>query len=123
MRANRDELPILFGADPAAIRGADGGDLRSLILTLPAGTDLTPLLKGLPGDLCPCPHWGYLIKGRVLVTYADSEEVLQAGDLFYLPPGHTALVEEDAEIVEFSPPAQHEPVMDVVRHNALAATA
>ena len=20
---------------------------------------------GLPDDLCPCPHWGYMIKGRV----------------------------------------------------------
>ena len=24
----------------------------------------TPLVKGLPGDACPCPHWGYVVKGR-----------------------------------------------------------
>jgi hypothetical protein len=122
LRANRDELPILFGADPAAIRGADWGDLRSLIISLPAGTDLAPLLKGLPGDLCPCPHWGYLVKGRLRVTYADTGEIVEAGDLFYLPPGHTAFVEEDAEIVEFSRPVEHQPVMEVVRRNALTAT-
>jgi hypothetical protein len=118
MRATRDELPILFGEDPAAIRGAEWGDLRSMIVSLPAGTDLTPLLRGLPNDLCPCPHWGYMLKGRMRVIYADGEEILQAGDLFYLPPGRTPLVEEDTEFVEFSRPAEHQAVLD---HVALAA--
>ena len=123
MRASRDELPILFGSDPAAIRGADWGDLRAMVISLPAGTDLAPLLKGLPGDLCPCPHWGYVIKGRIRMRYADREEVLGAGDLFYWPPGHTPLVEEDVEFVEFSAPAEHDAVLDVVKRNAVAAPA
>ncbi len=123
MRATRDELPILFGADPAAIRGGDWGEMRCLILSLPAGTDLTPLLAGLPNNLCPCPHWGYLLKGRVQVSYADGSEVLLAGDLFYLPPGHTAFVDEDAEIIEFSRPHEHESVLAIVKRNAAAATA
>jgi hypothetical protein len=25
--------------------------------------DATPFLKGLPGDRCPCPHWGYGVQG------------------------------------------------------------
>jgi hypothetical protein len=112
MHATRDELPILFGSDPAAIRGADWGDLRAMVITLPAGTDLAPLLQGLPDDLCPCPHWGYILKGRIRVRYADGEETLQAGALFYLPPGHTPLVEEDIEFVEFSRPAEFQPVLD-----------
>ena len=123
MRATRDELPILFGADPATARGADWGDLRSMVISLPTGTDLTPLLQGLPNNLCSCPHWGYVTKGRMRVTYADGEELLQAGDLFYLPPGHTALVEEDVEFVEFGRPAEHDPVMDVVKRNAAAGAA
>jgi hypothetical protein len=117
MRATRDELEILFGEDPATIRGVDWGDLRAMIISLPAGTDLAPLLQGLPNDLCPCPHWGYIIKGRIRMTYADGEEFLRAGDLFYLPPGHTPFVEEDVEFVEFSPPAEHEAVLDVVKRN------
>ena len=32
---------------------------------LPAGADLRPATKGLPDDLCPCPHWGYMLEGRV----------------------------------------------------------
>ena len=123
MRANRDELPILFGEDPAVIRGADWGGMRSMIVSLPAGTDdLAPLLKGLPGDLCTCPHWIYVIKGRSRVTYADgSEEITKAGDLCYLPPGHTAVIEEDIEFVEFSRPAEIQPVLDHIAHVAAGA--
>jgi hypothetical protein len=122
MRASRNELPLLFGEDPAAIRGADWGGLRSMIVSLPAGTDLAPLLKGLPNDLCPCPHWIYVIKGRSRVTYADgSEEIHKAGDLCYLPPGHTAVVEEDMEFVEFSSPAEHQPVLDHIARVAAGA--
>jgi hypothetical protein len=115
MRASRDELPELLGA---AIRGTDWGDLRSAIVSLPAGTDVAPLLKGLPDDLCPCPHWGYVIKGQLRVIYADRQEVLRAGDVYYMPPAHSAVVEEDYEGIEFSPSAGHEQVLDVVKRNA-----
>ena len=118
MRASRDELPELLGA---AVRGSDWGDLRSALVALPAGTDVTPLFKGLPGDRCSAPHWGYVIKGQVRVIYADRQEVLRAGDLFYLPSGHTAIVDEDYEAVEFSPPAAHEQVLDVIKRNAATA--
>ena len=118
MRASRNELPEVLGA---AVRATDWGDLRSIAISLPAGTDLGPLLKGLPDDLCSCPHWGYVIKGRMRVSYADSQEVLRAGDLYYLPPGHTGVVNEDFECIEFSPPAAHEQVLDVIKHNAARA--
>jgi hypothetical protein len=121
MRATRDDLPILFGEDPAAIRGADWGDLRAMVISLPAGIDLAPLLQGLPGDLCPCPHWGYVVKGRIRVRYAEGEETLQAGDLFFMPPGHAPLVEEDAEFVEFSRPSEFQPVLDHLARAAAGA--
>jgi hypothetical protein len=115
MRASRDELAELMGA---AIRAADWGDLRAIALSLPAGTDLAPLLKGLPDDLCSCPHWGYVVKGRMRVSSTNGDEDLRAGDLYFLPPGHTGVVEEDFECIEFSPPAAHEQVLDVVKRNA-----
>ena len=123
MRASRDELPLLFGAEPASVRGADWGGLRAVIVSLPAGADLGPLLTGLPNDRCPCPHWGYVIRGRMRITYADREEVVSAGDLVYMPPGHTGVVEEDFEWAEFSPPAEHDTVLEVVRRNAAASPA
>jgi hypothetical protein len=115
MRASREELPILFGDENVGIRGADWGGMRAMIVSLPAGTDLGPLLQGLPNNLCSCPHWIYVIKGRSRVTYADgSVEIGQAGDLCYLPAGHTAVIEEDIEFVEISRPHEHQPVLEHV---------
>jgi hypothetical protein len=35
--------------------------------------------------------------------FADHEEVFQAGDAFYLPPGHVPVVDAGSEFVQFSP--------------------
>src|SRR5437016_14430104 len=45
--------------------------------------DQTPLLKGLPEDRCQCPHWGYVLDGRVTYRFADHEETFETGDAFY----------------------------------------
>jgi hypothetical protein len=50
--------------------------------------DATPLLRGLADDSCQCPHWGYVLKGKLTYRFADHVEVFEAGDAFYLPPGH-----------------------------------
>ena len=65
--------------------------------------DLAPMLASLPGGNCPCPHWGYMISGRIVVSYGDRDEVVEAGDAFYLAPGHTPRAEAGAEFVQFSP--------------------
>jgi hypothetical protein len=81
--------------------------------SLGAGTDILPLLEGLEGDLCQSPHWGYLLQGKLTVTYADgTQEVSKRGDLFYWPPGHTVKVGEDAEVILFSPQYEHSKVID-----------
>jgi len=36
-----------------------------------ADADLAPLFVGLPDDRCQCPHWGYVIRGKVVFAYAD----------------------------------------------------
>ena len=59
-----------------------------------------------PGGNCSCPHWGYVVKGRVVVRYADREEALEAGDAFYMPPGHAPEAEEGTELIQFSPTEQ-----------------
>ena len=68
--------------------------------------DLAPMLSGLPGGRCPCPHWGYVLKGRMIVRYADHEEVCEAGDAFYLPPGHAPAAEAGTEFIQISPSDQ-----------------
>jgi hypothetical protein len=68
--------------------------------------DLAPLLKGLPDDRCQCPHWGYQVSGTQTVSYADREEVIEAGDAFYMPPGHTPRASAGSEFIVFSPTAE-----------------
>src|SRR5689334_23427135 len=68
--------------------------------------DLGPLLASLPSGNCSCPHWGYVLKGRMIVRYPGREEIIEAGEAFYMPPGHAPEAEEGTRIVQFSPAAQ-----------------
>lgn len=52
---------------------------------------------------CGRPHWGYVIRGVVRVAYPDHEEVISAGDAYYVAPGHIAVHLGDAELVDFGP--------------------
>ena len=80
--------------------------------------DGAPLLKGLPGDRCPCPHWGYVLKGRLTYRFADHDEVFEAGDAFYLPPGHVGIQNEPgSEYVQFSPTKELKETEEVMMKN------
>jgi hypothetical protein len=68
-----------------------------------AGTDTRPLYADLPGGACPANHYGYVLRWRARVLSGDGEEILQAGQAYHMPPGHNVIVEEDAELVEFTP--------------------
>lgn len=65
--------------------------------------DLTEAFKGMPGESCQVPHWGYVLKGRLTYRFGDHEEVFEPGDAFYVPPGHVPIVEAGAEYLQFSP--------------------
>jgi hypothetical protein len=82
--------------------------------------DATPLLKGLPGDSCQCPHWGYVLEGRLTFRFADHEEVFDAGDAFYLPPGHVPIVRAGSAYVQFSPSEDLRAVAETMAKNAEA---
>ena len=64
---------------------------------------LGPALASLPGGHCRCPHWGYLLRGRMIVHYDDHDEVIEAGHAFYMPPGHVPDADAGTEFVIFSP--------------------
>jgi hypothetical protein len=91
-------------------------------LILAAGTDIAPLLHGLPGDACQAVHWGYVLRGTALVTYTDgSSERCSTGDVFFWPAGHSVRIEEDAEIVMISPADAHGRVLDHIAAQLAAA--
>ncbi len=95
-------------------------DHEIAILELHEDVDLAPLLRGLPDDRCTCPHWGYVVAGKVTFTFADHTEEFEAGDGFYVGPGHSPAVLAGTEYVMFSPIEQMAPVNEVIERNLAA---
>lgn len=121
MRITKTDIPIKIDIPGAIARQAinfgeatDYGTLSAEYFSLGAGTDIAPLLKGLDGDACQSPHWGYMISGAVVISYTNGQEETCVGnDLFYWPPGHSVRVEQDAEVILFSPQVEH---AEVIQH-------
>ncbi len=86
-----------------------------------ADADVAELFRGLPDDRCQCPHWGYVLRGRVDFRFADREETYEAGDAYFAPPGHTPVFHAGAEVVEFSPTDGFDETVGVVAENLRAA--
>lgn len=82
-----------------------------------ADAELTDVFRGLPDDRSPLPRWGYVIEGRIGFRFDDREEVYEAGDAYYVPPGHTVLHHSGTEIVEFSPTDVLGATIEVVAEN------
>jgi hypothetical protein len=120
-QASRDELPIVAEmADGAYVgRGAEWGDMTVAFEMIAAG-DPAPLFQGLPDDRCQCPHWGYLLKGKMAICYDGHDEIVTPGQAYYMAPGHRPLFLEDSETLEFSPTAALAKTMEVVSRNVAA---
>ena len=86
-----------------------------------ADRDLAPLFRGLPDDRCQVPRLGYVVAGAMTFRFADHEETYEAGDAYYVPPGHTPVHHAGAEIVEFSPTDELMQTIAVVMGNLKAA--
>lgn len=122
MHESMGELPTVIESPEATVRRLGGfgeatgyGEIGAEYMEFAAGTDISPLLEGLPGDLCASPHWGYVIEGRIVLTYGDgAEETTEGGELFYWRPHHTARAEADSRMVLFSPADEHTKVLDHV---------
>jgi mannose-6-phosphate isomerase-like protein (cupin superfamily) len=82
--------------------------------------DATPLFAGLPDDRCQSPHWGYVVSGKVTFRYADREEIYEAGDAYYAPPGHIPVVKAGTEVIEFSPTEEHGRTLEAIGKNLAA---
>jgi hypothetical protein len=103
MRGSKADLPKTVDVDKLTIHETDWGNIHVSLITCHKELDLAPLLKGLPDDLCQCPHWGMILKGRKLVKYRDHKETLKAGDAYYMEPGHATITAAGTEWIEFSP--------------------
>ena len=90
---------------PVTDRREDFGDYTVDLVSFAADADLDGPLQALPGGMCHCPHWGYVVAGRLRFVYEDHDEVYEAGDAFYQPPGHRPYADAGTELVQFSPTA------------------
>ena len=120
-KVSRDSAPQRQEAGPVVdLRGELDGYTVSFTTVL-EDMDATPFMKGLPDDRCQCPHWGYVVNGKVTFKYADREEVFESGDAFYTPPGHVPVKHEPGtELVIFSPAEQLRQTEAVMMENMQA---
>lgn len=120
LHLDKSTLPVKIDVPGAVARqtlsfgDATGyGVMAGEYFSLGAGTDIAPLLHGLHDDTCHAPHWGYMISGRLVVSFVDgTETTCCGGEIFYWAPGHSVRVIDDAEVVLFSPQAEHVAVLD-----------
>lgn len=95
-------------------RSVQWGDLE-VGYTVTGIGDHSALYEGLPGGLCPCPHYGYMFEGRLRCRYPDSDwpdEVAETGDVYFFRPGHVLVYEEPSKVLELNPAAALQLLMD-----------
>ncbi len=115
----REEAPVVLEGDGLEMRLQEiGGGMSTAFVRVPKGADMRPALVGLEDGLCQCPHWGYLLKGRVKMHTRNGDEVYEAGQAFYWAPGHAPEALEDSEYVDFSPTDEFNHVIDHLQAQA-----
>jgi hypothetical protein len=109
------DIPVAIQNENVELRMTEVGDMTVSFIRLKAGTDLGPALVGLPGDRCPCPHWGYLLEGSLTMRTAEGDRRYRQGEAFYWAPGHVPVAAEDCAYVDFSPTEAFHKVIDHIK--------
>jgi hypothetical protein len=115
--ANRMTTPVTVDEPQIEGRYAALGGYTVSFEAFRQDADPAPYFAGLPGDRCQCAHWGVVTAGQLTFRWPDHAETYVAGDAYYAPPGHLPLVTAGTAVVEFSPTAELEATMAVVRRN------
>ena len=102
---------------------AHWGDMEVALTVVPAPFDCTEMYKtgGLPGGVCPCPHYGYVFEGRMRAVYPGSDwpdEVVQAGEAYFIPAGHVLVYEQASRVLEFNPAHALQMCMDAMERSS-----
>jgi hypothetical protein len=118
--ANKETTPIAVETDQVEMRYAELDGYTVGFETFKVDGDPAPLFAGLPDDRCQCPHWGYVVAGKVTFRYTDHDETYVAGDAYYGAPGHLPLVTAGTQVIEFSPTKDHAETMEVIGSNMAA---
>lgn len=119
-RTSKQEAPVLLDEDVVEGRYVELSGYTVGFESFKADFDPAPLYRGLPDDRCQCPHWGTVVSGKLVYRYPDHDEVFEAGDAYYAPPGHLPLVSAGCDVIEFSPTVEMEQTMAVISQNMSA---
>ena len=125
--ARPQDLPLNGGGrwPHTGFRSVQWGDMEVGYTVAPVA-DCTPLYAGLPGGVCQCPHYGYVLSGTIRSRYPGTDrpdEVATAGELYFFPAGHTLLYDEPSEVIELNPAAALASLMDHIDQAMAAAGA
>lgn len=101
----RENTPLAVDVDGAGQQHRiQAGGMTVALERWQAGLDTAEWFAELPGGACQEAHWGFCLKGAVTMRFADGRtETIAAGQAYYIRPGHNGHVDEDVELVEFTP--------------------
>jgi hypothetical protein len=117
MHGSKQDLPVVLENPTAKSQQTVWSDMNVAIESFAVDTDLTELFVGLPHNHCQCPHWGYVITGQLRIRYRDHEEVIEAGNAYYIAPDHLPWIAAGTEVVEFSPQGMYQQTMEAIARN------
>lgn len=107
MKSSIADLPVEVAQGDLQTRYIELDGMAIRHARLPAGTDMGPVLQGLPRDRCPSPHWGIVLEGSITLEHADgSSETVQAGEVYHWPAGHTGTSADGVVFIEVGPVEQ-----------------
>ncbi|MEY4159584.1 MAG: hypothetical protein RLZZ136_205 [Pseudomonadota bacterium] len=119
-----EDLPNAGDRWPAigrdGFRSVQWGDMEVGFTTVHQPLDCTEQYKfgGLPGGVCPCPHYGFIFEGRMRARYPGSDwpdEVIEAGEAYFIPSGHVLIYEEPSKVLELNPAHALQMCMDAMQ--------
>lgn len=109
---NPRDLPAAVRTGGVEIGARELGGMVILYYRFARGADLRAALRGLPGDTCPCPHWAFVLSGKLRIHTAAGAREVAAGEAFYVEPGHYPEALEETEMFEVSRAEELRPVAE-----------
>lgn len=109
-------------------RSVQWGDMEVGFTSVQAARDCTELyrLGGLPGGVCPCPHYGFVVEGAIVAEYPNTgqpDETATAGEVYFFPAGHILKYPGPTRHIEFNPAFALQQCMDAMQRFAERAAA
>jgi hypothetical protein len=98
-----DDLRTSYKDDIWEERVVEVGDMIVSQVHGSAGWDAIDTFANLPDNMCQCPHFGVVLKGKVRIVTKDGSIDCVAGDAYYQAVPHRVEWIEDSVLIEFSP--------------------